>query len=227
LYCERESIVVTHAYADEGVSGADMARPGLLDMMRDSKEGLFQIVVTPKLDRIARDLMGQLVVEHALKTAGVRLVSVAEPFAADDPQSVLMRQILGAFAQFERAIIAARTMGGRRAKRKAGGHASGAAPLGYRVEGRELVPDDTQHVVAAAYYLRGENPGASLRAIAAMLNEAGFRTRQGTEFHAESVRRLFLRERLYLGRMPQGDGTDVEGRHAAILGPSAEVQPCS
>ena len=76
-------------------------RPAWCDLI-DSLNGVKTIVIE-RLDRIARDLLVQEKIIIDLAARGVTLVSVCEPdLMADDPTRVMMRQMMGAVAQFEK-----------------------------------------------------------------------------------------------------------------------------
>jgi DNA invertase Pin-like site-specific DNA recombinase len=96
----------------------------------------------------------------------------------DDPMRTAMRQMVGVFAQLERAMIAKRLRDGRRHKSDLGGYGHGAPPDGYRAEGRALVPDPgEQETLSRIRQFRAE--GASLREIARALTNEGRRPRRG------------------------------------------------
>ena len=118
-YAKAQGYEVAEWYVDEAISGATLDRPELTRLLNDAG-GKFAFVIVAKMDRIARDLMAQLWIEKELLRGDVELISVAEPFRGQDPANVLFRQIIGAFAQFERARIAERMAGGRKQKARGG-----------------------------------------------------------------------------------------------------------
>ncbi|MDD1652647.1 MAG: recombinase family protein, partial [Methanomicrobiales archaeon] len=66
-------------------------------------------------------------------------------FCGQDPANVLFRQIIGAFAQFEKARITERPSGGRKQKASRGGYAGGAAAMGYKAtRGAKALEFDTE-----------------------------------------------------------------------------------
>ena len=73
------------------------------------------MVIVAKLDRFSRDLMGSLWLRKELLRSDVQVVSVAEPFDANDPAGRLLMQMVSAFAEFERSRITDRLSGGRKA----------------------------------------------------------------------------------------------------------------
>lgn len=112
----------------------------------------------------------------------------------EDPSRKLIRQVLGAVAEYERSMIALRLRSGRKRKAKDGGYAYGAPPFGFRVEDGELVPDEgEQETLDRARQL--QKGGSSIREIATTLNEEDRRTKRGTQWHPTTVPRVLGRPR--------------------------------
>lgn len=208
-------------YSDDGISGATLERPALRRLLSAAPEGKFSAVVVAKLDRVARDLMAQLYIEKELLKHDIEVLSAAEPFRGQDPANVLFRQIIGAFAQFEKARIAERLAGGRMEKARAGGYAGGCAPVGYQAERgakRLEVDPEKAGTVRRVFDLRDENPTWSLSQIAAQLNQEGHTTARGTAFHKMQVKRILDRRALYEGRYVYAGVEAANGQHTPILG---------
>jgi len=111
-YAGQNGIEIVRWCADEGVSGVALVRDGLSEAMQAIRAKEASAVIVAKMDRIARDLMAQLYIGKELLNLDAELISVAEPFRGQDAANVLFRQIIGAFAQFEKARIAERLGGG-------------------------------------------------------------------------------------------------------------------
>lgn len=108
---------------EEKLSGANAAnRPALLEMISFSRDG--DEVVVSSIDRLARDLRDLQSIVTELTDKGVTVYFLMEKLtfsnAATDPLSTLQLQLMGAFAQFERALIRKRQAQGI-AKAKAQG----------------------------------------------------------------------------------------------------------
>jgi DNA invertase Pin-like site-specific DNA recombinase len=87
-------------------SGKDAKRPQLEALMAFVREG--DIVVAHSMDRLARNLDDLRHIVQALTKRGVRIEFVKEhlAFTGDDsPMANLMLSVMGAFAEFERALI--------------------------------------------------------------------------------------------------------------------------
>jgi len=200
-YCIKNEFHVIKIYEDAGVSGAEQNRPALNDMLEDAKNNLFTKVVVAKFDRLARELYLQLFIEKELLIHDVEIISVREQFSGKDPVMVMMRQMMGVFAQFEKNRIPERLNSGRLAKRKNGGYIGGQPPIGYySVKGtKKLFVDEVKsEVVVAAFNLKGK---MSLQQIANHLNQNGLSTRDNKPFTSMQVKRIYDREKLYRGKM--------------------------
>ncbi len=168
-------------FSDEGVSGKAPPgkRPALSDALAAVHEHEAGILVVARRDRLARDVMIAGFCDLKVTQAGARIVSVAGEGTGDDsPTDRLMRQIIDAFSEYERQIIAARTRAALQAK-KARGERAGNLPWGYRAdENGKLIEDvDEQLVIARVRDLRDQ--GVSIRGVVRCLAEEGYRSRVG------------------------------------------------
>jgi len=112
-----------NVYVDDGVSGAKDRRPQLDRMVRDAGAGKFDLIAVFKLDRLARSLRHLLTLSDDLSSWGVGLVSLHDTgIDTTSASGRLLFQILGAFAEFERAIIRERVIAGVRRAQAAGKH---------------------------------------------------------------------------------------------------------
>ena len=98
-------------------------------------------------------------------------------FLEDTPTAVLVRQVLGAIAQFEKASLVAKLKAARDRK----------IAQGIKCGGRKSYAERSPDLVAAAKALKAERPRLSLRNIAHRLAEQGY-TLKGRPYAAMSVR---------------------------------------
>jgi DNA invertase Pin-like site-specific DNA recombinase len=170
------------------VSGADAIdqRPGFAALLQRIMDNGVGVVLVEDASRFARDLAVQLAGHERLKSLGVELIAANAPehFREDTPTAVLVRQVLGAIAQFEKAQLVTKLKVARDRKRAATG----------RCEGRKPVPDD---VKAEARRLARRSPKTgqrrSLRDIAAELAAMGHLGSSGQPYGAESIKRMIAR----------------------------------
>ena len=193
VWAERNGVVIVATFEDRGVSGAAAIdkRPGLLsglDGLAEHGAGLF---VVAKRDRLARDVMNAAMIERMAERVGARVVSAAGEGEGDDPASKLMRTMIDAFAEYERAIIRSRISAALAVKAARGEKVGGVQTYG-AAEGIEAERTDAEREIVAAV-VKARAAGLSIREIAAELAAAGMRTRKGGEIQSTQVARILRR----------------------------------
>jgi DNA invertase Pin-like site-specific DNA recombinase len=186
---------------DAGVSGSsDVAgRFGLLDALNLLRERKVAGLVVARLDRLARDLIVQEQLLAEVKRLDGDTFSTSEGEAAyltddpDDPSRKLIRQVLGAVAEYERAMISLRLRAGRKRKAEQGGFAYGSPPFGYRAKDGGLVRDTAEQLVIARMR-ELEAEGQTQREISERLNTEGYRTKQGRSWSRVTVGLVLRRQ---------------------------------
>ena len=187
-YAAAHGLDVVAVYTDAGVSGGSPLNqcPALMEAIESLSDGA--VLLVAKRDRLGRDVYRTATIERLVERRGAAVVSADGTGNGDDPAAALMRRMVDAFAEYERALIGARTSAALRAK-KARGECTGNAPYGYRSENGRLRSDPAE--VALIDAIRGARErGLSLRAIAAELSAAGYTTRSGGPVHHVFVQRV-------------------------------------
>jgi DNA invertase Pin-like site-specific DNA recombinase len=182
-------------HEDLGVSGGAPLdrRPGLLAALAGLGEHGAGLLVVAKRDRLTRgDVLAGAMIEQLAGRVGARIVSAAGEGTDGehaDPAAQLMRRMVDAFAEYERALIGQRTRAALNVKRGRG-ERIGELPLGRMVgaDGVTLIENPAEaRAVELVHELRAE--GLSIRAIADELNRRGVPAR-GERWHAKTVHRL-------------------------------------
>lgn len=104
----------------EEASGGQVDRPELAKAIKSLQPG--DVLVVWKLDRLSRSLRDLLFTLEAITAAGAGFRSLTEAVDTTTAAGRLTTETLGAFAEFERAMIRERTMNGLAHARKAGRH---------------------------------------------------------------------------------------------------------
>lgn len=194
-YAKANGLTLVDVLSDEGISGSNglATRLGLSTALAKIERHEATALIVYRLDRLARDLMLQETTIASLRASGASVLSVTEPdIDSDDPTRVLVRQVLGAIGQYERALIRGRVTAGQAAKRAAGGYAGGRPAFGFTAKDGALVPDESEQVaVKLARQLRDE--GLSLRQIAVRLTDAGYTPKVGDRWQPTQVARIVNR----------------------------------
>jgi len=112
-YAKAAGYTIVDWFYDPAVKGSDAVteRPGFKDMLDRIASNSVRTIIVESPDRFARDLAGH----DFLKNLGVSLIPATAPdfFLEDTPTAVLVRQVLGAIAQFEKASLVAKLKAAR------------------------------------------------------------------------------------------------------------------
>jgi DNA invertase Pin-like site-specific DNA recombinase len=185
-YAKAHDITIKQEFCEQGISGAkDLEdRPALSALMVALHANGTRLVLVEKLDRLARDLMVQESIIADLRRNGFEIVSVTEPdLCSDDPSRTLMRQMMGAFAQYEKAMIVAKLRGARQRTKAKTGRCEGRKPYGATPAEREVVERMRQL----------HHAGSGYNAVCQQLNAEGITARDGGAWSTATVRRIVLR----------------------------------
>ncbi len=196
-YCKSIGIRLLEIFADEGISGGTMERPGLQAALRSIRRDRANTLVVVKLDRLTRSVKDLcMLVEEYFSKEQYDLISVCGMVNTHTAAGRLMMLNLANYAQYERELISERV---REAMQhmKAQGVRLGVAPYGYRHsqqlddKGRRILEpvEAEQEVIRLIATWHGE--GRQLKIIASMLKEKGIPSRRGGEW-APSVISLML-----------------------------------
>ena len=134
---------------EEAASGGRWDRPELHRMLDQLREG--DTVVVWKLDRLSRSLKDVLHIMERIAAAGAGFRSVTESIDTTTPAGRMMMQMVGSFAEFERAMIRERTSAGLAAARAEG-----------RVGGRRKKLDVVKRREIAESVITGRKSGAEM-----------------------------------------------------------------
>lgn len=184
-YARVTGLRVVREFYDPAVSGGDPIdeRPGFAELLEYLASNGARIVLVENASRFARDLAVQIAGHDLMKANGYQLIPVDAPdyFMDETPTAFMVRQILGAVAQFEKASLVHKLRKARKRKRAKEG----------RCEGRKPVPET---VAKEARRLARKSPKTgrrrSLRQISASLADLGYMGPSGKPYGAESVKRM-------------------------------------
>ncbi|WP_417619672.1 recombinase family protein [Parasphingorhabdus sp.] len=216
--------LVAGAYDDGGYSGGTMERPGLKALMLAVEDGLVDVIVVYKVDRLTRSLADFAKIVEILDERKASFVSITQAFNTTTSMGRLTLNVLLSFAQFEREVTGERIRDKIAASKKKGMWMGGPVPLGYIVENRKLVaePEEAERVrTIMRHYLASKSAPALL----AQLESEGILTkvqqrvsgphRGGIPFRRGSLFHL-LKNPVYRGKIVH-KGQIYDGEHQAIV----------
>ncbi len=203
VYAELHDLGDVTVIADPGLSGKNLERPGLQQLLHMVDEGHVANVLTWRLDRLSRNLSDLILLADRFGQAGVALHSFTEKIDLSSATGRMFYNILGSFAQFYREQLAENVrMGMQQAVRQ--GKWVNRPKTGYALIDGELVANEMAPVVRRIFTLRTE--GQSVGKIA---------DATGVKY---STVLTILNSRIYLGEV-QMNGEWFPGRHEAIITP--------
>ncbi len=181
---------VVKGFYDAAVSGADPIdqRDGFVEMLHYIRGNGARTILVENASRFARDLIVQLTGHELLKAEGFELIPVDAPdhFINETPTAEMVRQILGAVSQFEKASMVEKLRKARDRK---------SEKLGRRIEGRKAYRETHPEMVAVAKRLSRKPRGGkrrSLRHIADKLVAQGYGRGNGKPYNAQTIKNMIM-----------------------------------
>ena len=216
-YCDKNGYYIMKWFVDEGESGA-YERVGFDEIVYgEVANPPYEAVVVAKSDRVARDINVYYYYKMLLKKKDVKMISIAEDFGQFGAFASILEAFTICVAELERENINKRTSGGRKVKAARGGYSGGKAPMGYKVENKQLVINP-EEVPVVEFIFERKFAGKTMLSTVDALNEAGYKTRNGKPFVISTVQSIWNNEPTYRGMYKYGkDGEWVKGEHEPIL----------
>src|SRR5207244_2843000 len=149
----QEGWLLVRTFSDQK-SGATIDRPALQQALSKARAGRFDLLLVYRVDRFSRSVRGLAQLLEELDRAGVAFRSATEPFDTTTAAGRMMVQMLGVFAEFERATIVDRVVSGMERKAARGEWTAGKLPFGYRLdaERRYLEPYPAEAGIVAEVF---------------------------------------------------------------------------
>ena len=197
-WCKKRGYKIYKCYSDRGISGKSIkGRPAMQELLKDAQEGKFNIVITWKISRIARDMLNLLEIIDILNKRGIAFRSYSEQFETETPMGKFSLHMMGAVAELERNTISQNVKMGCLARAR-DGRWGGNRVLGYDIvpiEGSENKKrKDTQLII-------NEKEAESVRLIFdEYSNGKGYKTKKGNDFSVGSIRDI-LTNPVYIGKI--------------------------
>lgn len=187
-YAKAHDLQIVRIFREKGISGTKELedRPALTALFAALEDDGVKVVVIEKLDRMARDLMIQETIIQDMQKNHYMLASTCEPdLNSEEPSRILIRQIFGALAQWDRAMLVLKLRGARERMRSRGARCEGRLPYGHHLEEKVIL----------TRMLALHSQGLNAEQISKFLNAAGTRTRYDKQWLTSSVNKILSRHK--------------------------------
>ena len=200
--------LLPNEYDDGGYSGGNMERPALKRLLQDVQNGLVDIIVVYKIDRLTRSLMDFSKIVEVLDKHNASFVSITQHFNTTTSMGRLTLNMLLSFAQFEREVTGERIRDKISASKKKGMWMGGKPPLGYYRKDKKIYPDEEKAKLVTSIFQKY----VVLKSTTLLKD---WLVEQG---HNISVGNLncILRNKVYIGLVGH-KGTWYQGEHQGII----------
>ena len=200
--------LLPNEYDDGGYSGGNMERPALKRLLQDVQNGLVDIIVVYKIDRLTRSLMDFSKIVEVLDKHNASFVSITQHFNTTTSMGRLTLNMLLSFAQFEREVTGERIRDKISASKKKGMWMGGKPPLGYYRKDKKIYPDEEKAKLVTSIFQKYVVL-KSTTLLKDWLAEQGHNISVG---HLNCI----LRNKAYIGLVGH-KGTWYQGEHQGII----------
>lgn len=218
-FCLKNNYTLLNVYIDEATSGTSIKdRDKFMELIKDSKDKKFEIVVVHKFDRFARNRYDHAIYEKKLNDNGVKLLSVLEQLN-DSPESVILKSVLTGMNEYYSLNLSREVKKGLKENALKCIHTGGTPPLGYDIgDDRKYIINEVEAdsvKIIFKMYLEG----VGYRRITEYLDSLGRLNKKKRAFKTISVRDILLNEKY--------TGTFVFGKkdaHGKLTGKEIKIE---
>lgn len=210
-YCDQMGFNVVGVYHDNAISGKfDEKRSDFMQMIADSKEGLFQYIVVWKLDRFARNRYDSAIYKKDLSKHGIRVLSAKQQIAPTN-EGIFYEAILEANDEYYSLNLSTNVKRGQRQSVEKGlfigghtlfGYKINKTPVGNHYESRVEIDETNAPIVQ--FIFEEYAKGTPKKVIVDKLNAKCCKNFNGKPFHINNFQNT-LTNRKYTGEYYFGE----------------------
>ena len=202
-FAAKNGITILRHYIDRACSAKTDNRPEFQQMIHDSRQRLFDIVLVWKLDRFARNRYDSANYKNILKKNGVRVVSANEPIS-DRSEGILLESVLEGFAEYFSADLAEKVSRGMTENALKCKFNGGNPTIGFTSDKEQNILVDPVKAPFVLDVFKMYDEGATMAKIRDFLNENNVLNNRGHSHTVNSVANI-LKNRRYIGEYSYRD----------------------
>lgn len=193
-YAAKHNYTIVQEYCDRAKTGTNDNREAFQQMLSDCAKKQFTVILVWKIDRFGRNREEIAFNKYKARKNGVRVEYVAENIP-DSPEGVILESVMEGMAEYYSLQLAQNVKRGLIESAKKHQVVCGNLPLGYNAgPNKEYVINETEaEAVKRIYDLYAA--GNTKAEVAEMMNNAGYRTKNGNKFTHDSLTRILKNER--------------------------------
>lgn len=237
-FCERNGLKLKSFYVDDALTGTNLNRQGLQELISDARKKKFNTVVIYDISRGSRDVGDWFTLRSLMAELGVRVVSVKQDLGdLMDPSNFIKEVMEVSIAQYEVLQARSKSIAGSKHRASKAKFMGGTPPLGYDIIQGQYVINPTEakwvRMIHLMYIL-----GATYKEILANIPEA--RSKRGNPLTETSIHAILKNPRydgtyiwneyehkvmgIWAGRnrKPKDEVTKIEGGIPAIVTPEVK-----
>lgn len=196
-FAKENNIKVDYIFKDEAVSGIKEDRKELRILLNLCKKGRIEAVIFPAIDRTARSVRVFENIYYELNKCSVRIYFVDMPYYDhDNHRDIMFRQMKEVFAESNRNIIIDRLKKGRQERTLKGKPPGGTVPYGYTRKNKKWKINLYESGIIKLIFELDQCEEKPFK-IAKIVNEQGFRLRNGGDWTRRQVMGILKRKELY------------------------------
>lgn len=192
IYAELKNWNIVEFYDLSGVSGKSVIdHPIAKRMFADVKSGRIKALIFTKIARLVRKTRELLEISDYFQKYNADLVSLEESIDTSTPAGRLLFTVIGALAQWEREEISSRVAASVPVRAMQGKPTGGIGPFGYMWVDKRLILNPAEAPVVSEIFNTFLETKKLLKT-ARILNNKGYRSRNGVEFGKTSIKRILI-----------------------------------
>ena len=213
-YAERNGITVLRSYIDRALSARTADRPEFQNMIKDSEQKLFDVVLIWKLDRFSRDRYDSAHYKRILKKNGVKVVSATE-IISEGAEGIILESVLEGYAEYYSADLSEKVIRGMTDNALKCKFNGGMMPIGYVIDAEQHFQIDPLTAPFVLEAFKRYDGGETISSVVNWLNEQGLTNTRGRKMTFNSVGHI-LHNRRYIGEFRYRDVVVPDGIPAIV-----------